>query len=179
MTFEDLRAIMPNAGRWAMVYADALTDAMHEFDINTPTRQAAFLAQIAEESGELRFVRELWGPTPAQETYEGRADLGNTEPGDGFRFRGRGLIQVTGRANYRETSQALLGDPQFLLDRPEQLEQPVLAARSAARFWSTRGCNALADNCQFERITRRINGGLTHHARRVAHWERAKGVLGV
>lgn len=161
-----------------MTFADALDDAMHEFDINTAARKAAFLAQIAVESGELQFVRELWGPTPQQLTYEGRADLGNREPGDGFRFRGRGLIQITGRANYGEVSRALLGDERILLDTPEQLEQPVLACRSAARFWQSRGCNELADNGQFERITRRINGGLTHHDRRVVFWERAKGVLG-
>lgn len=178
MTFEQLRAIMPNAGRRAMTFADALDDAMHEFEINTTGRQAAFLAQIAVESGELQFVRELWGPTPQQLTYEGRSDLGNTELGDGFRYRGRGLIQITGRANYAETSRALLGDERILLDTPEQLEQPVLACRSAARFWQSRGCNELADNLQFERITRKINGGLTHHDRRVVFWERAKGVLG-
>ena len=83
-----------------MTFADALSDAMHEFNINTNGRQAAFAAQIAEESGELQFVRELWGPTPQQLTYEGRADLGNTESGDGERYKGRGLIQCTGRTNW-------------------------------------------------------------------------------
>lgn len=75
--------------------------AMREFEITTPMRQAAFLAQIGHESGGLHWVVELWGPTIAQRNYENRDDLGNTVPGDGLRFRGRGLLQVTGRANYK------------------------------------------------------------------------------
>lgn len=148
--------------------------AMTEFDITTPERQAAFLAQVGHESGGLHWTTELWGPTLAQRRYEGRADLGNTEPGDGFKFRGRGLVQLTGRANYAKAGDALGVD---LMQEPEQLAQPELAARSAAWFWQQRGLNELADAGEFERITKRINGGLNGQPQRVALYAAAQEVL--
>lgn len=148
--------------------------AMQEFEINTPERQAAFLAQIGHESGGLHWVVEIWGPTLAQSRYEGRADLGNTEPGDGTRFKGRGLIQTTGRANYIKTGEALGVD---LVAQPERLAEPELAARSAAWFWQTHGLNELADAGDFMRITRRINGGTNGYEDRLARWETSKEVL--
>ncbi len=148
--------------------------AMEEFDITTPERQAAFLAQIGHESGGLHWTTELWGPTIAQQHYEGRADLGNTQPGDGFRFRGRGLIQTTGRANYVKTGEALGVD---LIAQPELLAQPELAARSAAWFWRAHGLNELADAGDFMRVTRRINGGTNGYEDRLALFEGAKEVL--
>ncbi len=110
--------------------------ATDEFGITTRLRLAAFLAQIGEESEYLIYTREIWGPTAAQLGYEGRADLGNTHPGDGGRFMGRGLIEITGRRNYTLAAVALGLD---LLNDPELLEEPVNAARSAAWFWSARG----------------------------------------
>lgn len=151
-----------------------IESAMDEFGISTPERQAAFLAQIGHESGGLHWSSEIWGPTSAQKRYEGRLDLGNTEPGDGFRFKGRGLIQTTGRANYEATGDALGVD---LISDPVQLAQPELAARSAAWFWADRGLNELADAGEFERITKRVNGGLNGYAERCALWEAAKEVL--
>lgn len=148
--------------------------AMLEFDISTPARQAAFLAQIGHESGGLHWVVELWGPTPAQARYEGRKDLGNTERGDGFKFRGRGLIQTTGRANYAATGAALGID---LLSDPTLLALPENAARSAGWYWQNRGLNALADVGDFRRITLRINGGLNGQTERVALHEAAKLAL--
>lgn len=148
--------------------------AMEEFEITTPERQAAFLAQIGHESGGLHWVTEIWGPTDTQRRYEGRADLGNTEPGDGVRFKGRGLIQTTGRANYRATGEALGVD---LIAQPELLADSVLAARSAAWFWKEHGLNELADAGDFMRITRRINGGLNGFDDRLALFEVAKEVL--
>lgn len=148
--------------------------AMDEFDINTPERQAAFLAQIGHESGGLHWVTEIWGPTETQRRYEGRADLGNTEPGDGVRFKGRGLIQTTGRSNYRATGEALGVD---LIAQPELLADSTLAARSAAWFWKQHGLNELADAGDFMRITRRINGGLNGFDDRLALFEVAKEVL--
>lgn len=139
--------------------------AMAQYQINTPKRQAAFLAQIGHESSRLTRLREIWGPTPAQSRYEGRKDLGNTQPGDGSRYRGRGLIQVTGRANYEAMGDALGVD---LLSNPEQLEEPSLAALSAARFWQSRGLSELADTGDFRRISIRINGGLNGYEERVA-----------
>lgn len=147
---------------------------MAEFGIDTPTRQAAFLAQIGHESGGLHWSVEIWGPTEAQRRYEGRRDLGNVQIGDGFRFRGRGLIQTTGRANYVATGKALGVD---LIAKPELLALPELAARSAAWYWKSRNLNALADAGDFERITRKINGGLNGQAERIALWESARGAL--
>lgn len=148
--------------------------AMEEFDISTDQRQAAFLAQIGHESGGLHWTLEIWGPTQAQMRYEGRADLGNVRPGDGFKFRGRGLIQTTGRANFESTGKALGVD---LLSEPEQLSEPGLAARSAAWYWQAHGLNELADAGLFEKICRRVNGGLNGYPERLGLWERAKEAL--
>ena len=158
------------AKRWL----SSIESAMAEFEIHTPKRQAAFLAQIGHESGGLRWTVEIWGPTPAQRRYEGRADLGNDRVGDGFKYRGRGLIQTTGRANYRSTGSALGVD---LVARPERLAEPVLAARSAGWFWRAHGLNELADVGDFMRITRRINGGTNGYADRLALFEVAQQVL--
>lgn len=148
--------------------------AMAEFDINTPARQAAFLAQIGHESGGLHWLVEIWGPSIAQAHYEGRADLGNTQPGDGFRFKGRGLLQTTGRANYQRTGGALGVD---LLADPTLLATPELAARSAGWYWREHGLNALADAGNFMLVTRRINGGTNGLEERTALFDVAKTVL--
>jgi putative chitinase len=147
---------------------------MSQYAIDTSARIAAFIAQIGHESGQLVHVREIWGPTAQQAGYEGRADLGNTVKGDGSRYRGRGLIQITGRANYTACGEALGLD---LINHPDFLELPQHAAMSAAWFWSTRGLNALADRGEFVKITRRINGGLTGQDDRQALYERALKVL--
>lgn len=172
-----LQRIIPNAGPRAGVFHGPLVAAMDEFEINTPVRQAPFLAQIAHESGSLRYVRELADGG----AYEGRVDLGNVEPGDGPYFKGRGLIQITGRSNYAKCAEAL-GLP--LLEQPELLEQPVNACRSAAWFWRSRDLNRLADEGDFLMISKRINGtnrktGLPNGWEdRLAFYERAKQVLG-
>ena len=149
--------------------------AMAEFGIDTPARQAAFLSQVGHESGGLRWLTELWGPTPTQERYEGRKDLGNTEAGDGYKYRGRGLLQTTGRYNYAKTGEALGLD---LLDMPELLATPEAAARSAAWFWQAHKLNAPADAGDYVAITRKINGGLNGYAERLALYELAQQVLG-
>ncbi|MGM3277899.1 glycoside hydrolase family 19 protein [Ralstonia sp. 24A2] len=179
LTAAQLRTVMPNAGMRADVFAPILADVLLFRQINTPARIAAFLAQVGHESGQLRYVRELWGPTPAQRGYEGRADLGNTQPGDGKRFLGRGLIQVTGRANYRACGIALGLD---LEAQPELLEQPVHAAASAAWFWLRAGLNRFADqdtDAAFVELTRRINGGASGIDDRRALWSRARAVLAI
>lgn len=158
----------------ATAHAPALSAAMDRYDINTPLRMAHFLAQIGYESGRLRYCREVWGPTPAQIRYEGRADLGNIHPGDGKRFMGRGLIQLTGRANYSQASQALGVD---FVGQPELLEQPEYAALSAAWFWHSRDLNRLADSDAALMITKRINGGTNGLDDRLKLLERAKRVL--
>ena len=172
ITLDQLRRIMPYAGDRAAIYLDPLNQAMAEFGIDTPARQAGFLAQIAHESGSLKYTREI----ASGAVYEGRRDLGNTEPGDGMRFRGRGLIQITGRHNYMICSLALYGDER-LLDTPELLEQPEDGCRAAGWFWKTRGLNMLADDGDFDRITKRINGGQNGREDRRALWAIAKRVL--
>jgi putative chitinase len=174
MNAEQLAAACGCSITLAQVWLDPINEAMQAYDIDTPLRQAAFLAQIGHESGGLRWVREIWGPTLAQAGYEGREDLGNTEPGDGRRYMGRGLIQVTGRANYARMSGALGFD---FVASPEALEQPHWAALSAGWYWHARGLNALADAGDFERITRRINGGLNGQVDRVARFEKAQQAL--
>ena len=153
MTQEELLKIMPYSYRANREkFAAPLTEAMLEFNIDTPRRQAFFLAQIAHESGSLQYVLEL----ATGGAYEGRTDLGNTEPGDGIRYKGRGLIQVTGRNNYDKCGQALGID---LISNPELLEQPENAARSAGWFWATHNLNESADNNDLRTNTRIINGG--------------------
>lgn len=172
LTLETFKKIIPYAGPRAGVFFAPLSQAMDEFGIDTPMRQAAFLAQIAHESGGLRYVSEI----ADGKAYEGRADLGNTQPGDGPRFHGRGLIQITGRSNYRACSLALYGDER-LLDHPELLEDVVPACRSAGWFWNSRGLNSMADIGGFRAITRAINGGFNGYADRLAYYERAKAML--
>lgn len=172
VTLDKLKKIIPYAGPRAGVFLVPLTDAMDEFGIDTPARQAAFLAQIAHESGSLRYVREI----ASGQAYEGRLDLGNTEPGDGVRYKGRGLIQVTGRANYRTCSRALFGDDR-LLQSPELLEETENACRSAAWFWKTHNLNAQADVGAMKAITKAINGGLNGYDERLAFYGRAREVL--
>ena len=173
ISLEQLKVIVPFASANAGIFLGPLNDAMSEFGISTPTRQAAFLAQIAHESGSFRYLREIASGT----AYEGRIDLGNTEAGDGVRFKGRGLIQITGRANYRACSSALYGDETTLQAHPEFLEDVVPACRSAAWFWQSRGLNALADQGSTRAITRVINGGLNGYDERLAYFERAQRVL--
>jgi len=151
-----------------------ITAAMLEYGIDTPQRKTMFLAQIGHESGGLHWVVELWGPTEAQRRYEGRKDLGNVQPGDGYKFRGRGLIQTTGRDNYRATGEALGFD---LLTTPELLGQAQLAAHSAGWYWKSRGLNEIADTGDFIKVTKRINGGTNGLADRQALYAAAMQVF--
>jgi len=180
VTVQQLQRIMPNARRQAGVFVSALNTAMVNRQINTPKRQAAFLAQVGHESGQLQYVRELGGDQYLSKYDTGNlaTKLGNTPEadGDGQRYRGRGLIQITGHDNYLRCSLALFGDER-LLRTPELLEQPQWAAESAAWFWSVNGLNALADQDQFNTITRRINGGLNGLEDRLQLWARARAVL--
>lgn len=196
----------------ALPYASLLLRFAGEMAIDTPRRQAHFLAQIAVESGGFRRVRESlnysveglldafgrhrisvedcqrYGRCPAHPAHQieianriyggefGRRQLGNTEAGDGARFIGRGLKQITGRANYRACSRDLFGDDR-LLQSPALLEDPELAARSAAWFWSTHDLNRLADADNIMAITQTVNGGSNGLADRRAWLERFKRVV--
>jgi putative chitinase len=176
VTAEQVLAIMPFAKKRVANFLDHLNKYMLAYEINTPARQAAFLAQIALESGELQYVREI-ASGAAYDTGKLAARLGNTPEadGDGQKFRGRGLIQVTGANNYKLCGDALNLN---LLDTPELLEQPAYAVQSACWFWASRGLNALADKHEFQVITKKINGGLNHYAERCVYWERAREALG-
>jgi putative chitinase len=207
LTQAQLAQIMPNAD--AALWLAPLNAAMAERAIDSPQRAAAFLAQIAHESGQLRRLeerlgysakrlREVWPgrfPTDAvaneyagnpqklaNRVYAGRLGNGNETSGDGWRFRRRGLIQLTGRSNYT-TCKAALGID--LVATPDLLLQPAPAARSAAWFWQSRGLNELADqqpgdddNQDFIRITRLINGGTVGLQDRLAYWTKARAALG-
>ncbi|HJQ13095.1 MAG TPA: glycoside hydrolase family 19 protein [Gemmatimonadaceae bacterium] len=175
MTPDTLMAATGCTPQHASVWADPISAAMALYSIDSQARQAAFLAQVAHETELFVFLQELWGPTLAQQGYEGRADLGNMQPGDGFKYRGRGLIQVTGRANYAKMGAELGLD---LINRPELLQLPGNAALSAAQFWTDHNLNQYADSGDFETLTRRINGGLNGLANREAIWTLAKAALG-
>lgn len=170
MTLDQLITIMPFARKRAPLFIDGINAAMAEFGINTPARQASFIAQVAHESGQLLYVREL----ASGAAYENRADLGNTWPGDGPKFRGRGLIQVTGRANYRACGAALGLDAE---GNPALLEQPANACRSAAWFWKSHGLNELADAGDQRAVCKRVNGGYNGLAERLAFFDVAQRVL--
>lgn len=174
MTPEKLAEAMRIKLTRATLWAPHITKAMESYEIDSDMRVASFLAQIGHESGGLAYTAEIWGPTLAQAKYEGRIDLGNNHEGDGKRFKGRGLIQITGRFNYRATGKAL-GLP--LEDQPELLEQPQWAALSAAWWWKDHGCNEIADSGDFKKLTRRINGGLNGYDDRLQRFEWARAAF--
>ncbi len=169
---EQLRQIMPNlSAERAQQMTPYLNRAMQEAGITTPKRAAAFLAQLAHESGQLRYFEEL----ASGRAYEGRRDLGNTQPGDGMRFKGRGPIQLTGRANYEAASRDLGVD---LVNHPELAARPDVGFRVAAWYWKKHGLNELADRGNFDGITQRINGGQNGAADRRQFFARANAALG-
>lgn len=177
---QQLKQIMPQASMARIgLYVAPLNAAMEEYDIRTLKRAAAFIAQLAHESGQFQFMEEIWGPTAAQKRYEPvtslSRQLGNRQPGDGKRFKGRGPIQITGRANYSRYGELLGVD---LAAQPELAAKPELGFRIAGLFWSRNGLNAPADAGDFERVTRRINGGLNGFEDRKHFHAKALAVLG-
>lgn len=171
MNKETLKKIMPLATTSNIEkFFIPLVDSMDYAEINTPQRKAAYLAQLAHESGSFRYVREIHDGS----NYEGRKDLGNIHPGDGKKFRGRGLIQVTGRANYEEISKDLGVD---FVSNPELLESPKYATLSAAWFWKKRRLNKIADSGDFKLLTKRINGGYNGLKERTEYYNRALTLL--
>lgn len=174
LTQGKLLAIMPGATVSAVSrYFQPLIDNMEANGITTPLRTAHFLAQLGHESGSFRFSEEI----ASGAAYEGREDLGNTSPGDGVRFKGRGLIQITGRSNYAAYGAARGQD--YLTEPRNTLlaSDPRIAVDCSCWFWATRGLNALADSDNVDGITRRINGGVNGLADRVARLARAKCLL--
>ena len=175
---DQLVAIMPDLPTdRAQEYLPGLNAAMQEGGITTPQRQAAFLAQLAHESCQLRYFQELGDDDYFHQYDPGQpnAAAGNTEPGDGPRYHGRGPIQLTGRANYRAAGQALGLD---LEGDPEIAARPDVGFRIAQWYWSSRDINALADAGDFAAVTRAVNGGYNGMESREAFYRRALEVLG-
>lgn len=175
MTLSQLGTVACSALTNAQKFLPYLNDTCSKYDILSPVRQLCFLAQASHESGGLFYTEEL----ADGEAYEGRKDLGNINPGDGVKYKGRGLIQITGRANYSTIGAALgidfinnptlIGGKNINTCTPDQLKY---AALSAGWFWDKTGLNSIADNIllkepideganldHFKEITRRINGG--------------------
>jgi putative chitinase len=172
LTEQQIRQMFPAAGSRLDAHLPYIAPAMTAASIDTPERIAAFLAQLAHESGEFRYMEEIADGS----AYEGDTDLGNTEPGDGVKFKGHGPIQITGRANHAACGKALGID---LIAEPRLICTPVYGTASACWFWNSRKLSLLADRGWFREITRRINGGYTGLADRVAYWQRDRVLLGL
>lgn len=187
ITQQQLKAIVPNIKPANLqVYTEQLNIYMPQYGIDTLARITPFLANLAHESGSFNYTREI----ASGAAYEGRKDLGNVHPGDGKKFRGRGLIQITGRGNYKWCSMGMYGDDR-LLEQPELLEQPGPATQSACWFWAVaKKLNDVADKpddyvrvwrgkkySRFEWIVLLINGGQNGLTERKAFYARALAIL--
>jgi putative chitinase len=150
--------------------APAMQEKLAAAGIDTELRIAHFLAQTCEESDGYCTTEEYASGL----AYEWRADLGNNQPGDGVKFKGRGLIMITGRYNYTSYGKLLGLD---LINKPTLAAEPVNAVSIAVAYWSEHGLNAFADKDDIETITRRINGGLNGLATRQAYLIRALRLL--
>jgi putative chitinase len=197
MTNEQLQALGIDV-KWL----NPLNDTFEKYQINTPTRQAAFIGQCGHESNNFKVLEEnlnysakgLMSTWPsrfpsleeaakyernpekiANKVYGGRADLGNIEDGDGWRFHGRGVIQLTGRSNYTICGEAL-GQP--FATQPELILEPEWACMSAGWFWNKKGLNSIADNEDWTTITKRINGGTIGLQDRIEKIHKAMDILG-
>lgn len=142
--------------------------------LDSGLRLAHFLAQAAHETMGFSRMIEIWGPTPAQRRYEGRKDLGNVQPGDGFRYRGRGIPHLTGRDNYRRFGSVIGVD---LEGQPDLAAEPAIAMAIGGAYWTARRINAAADRDDVEAVTRLVNGGLNGIDDRRRHLARAKAIL--
>jgi putative chitinase len=162
-----LQGVMTNASAARIAqFLAPLATRMAAAGISLPLQQAHFLAQIAHESGELRYTEEL----ASGEAYEGRRDLGNTQPGDGPRFKGRGLIQLTGRANYTNFKNDSGVD---VVTNPSQIAtDPNLAVWISCWFWQKHNLNGLAVGNDVAPITRVVNGGYRGLAERQRYFDR-------
>lgn len=164
--------IMPNAKSRVDQYLDYINGYADDFGITTALRMAHYLAQVAHESSELRYTQEI----ASGKAYEWRSDLGNTHRGDGVRYKGRGLIQITGRANYQAYARFCGFD---VVTNPGLLERPLGAVRSSMWYWSRHGLNELSDIDDIRKITRKINGGYNGLDSRKMYLQRAKRALGL
>lgn len=171
LTLDKLIGCMPYSGERAPIFLECLNTAMSEFGIDSLLRQSMFLAQVAHESGSLRYTREIADGSD----YEGRLDLGNNAAGDGKKYRGRGLLQVTGKTNTLRCLAAL----GRRLDDLEYLESPMGASRSAGWYWYSNGLNMPADQGLFWTVSKKINGGTNGLDDRISHYVRCRKALGI
>lgn len=203
ITAEQLRQIVPTlSDSKCREYLPYLLKIMSEFEINTPLRVATFIAQTAHESGGYItlienlnysaqrllqvFPRKFTQATAinydrqpqkiANYLYANKIGNGDETSGDGWRYKGRGVVQVTGRGNYKACGVELGLD---LIAFPELLEQSLNAFRSAGWYWKSRNCNSFADRGDFIGLTKAINGGLNGLDDRKAYYARAKSVFGI
>lgn len=173
-TKEKLGLVMPRAmNKLIELYYEPLVQGMTRYGIDTPRQIAHFIAQLAHESGSLLYAQELADGS----AYNGRTDLGNTEPGDGPRFKGRGLIQLTGRNNYREYSKFTGID--YVSDPTRVATDPMACVDVACWFWKDRNIGPLAEADDAKAVTKRINGGYNGLDDRLEHLARAKALLGL
>ena len=181
LSLQQLAAICPRTKRDKLEpFVEPLNAAFEEFEINTPERRSAFLAQAAHETGGFQWMKEF----ASGEAYDDRKDLGNEKldgfsKGEGARFKGRGIFQLTGEANYVKAGEALYGDSEWFRSNPEAAAEPVDACRIAGWYWQTHRLNELADRGDFKGITKRINGGTNGLEDRIAYHGRAQSVLDV
>ncbi|CDW72590.1 glycoside hydrolase family protein [Stylonychia lemnae] len=175
ITEENLREIM-KGGTDLKTFTPHLAYYMRQNDINTPRRMAMFLAQVAHESGRFYYLKELGNGEAYNPPSQKATNLGNTEPGDGPRYKGRGLIQITGRDNYNQYGKIMNLD---LINNPELLEQKDNAVHVSCLFWKHRNLNQLADQDDFIGVTKRINGGTNGLAERQKYYDKAKEVFGI
>lgn len=201
-TVEQVRELVPKAIGGPDAWYDALAEALPQYDINTVERVAAFIAQCAHESGGFSVLEEnlnykaatlskLWPqrfPPGVAEQYAGKAQMianktygnrmgnGPEESGEGYKYRGRGILQLTGKDNYKACSQALFQD-NTLLDDPDLLLDPYYAIHSACWFWSRNKLNQFADAGDLTTLTKRINGGTIGLEDRIHHYNHAVEVL--
>ena len=181
LTYDTLKKIVPTLPKNADVFIPYLNEMIGLFEINTPRRLAGFISQIAHESGGFKYTVEI----ASGDAYENRKDLGNIYPGDGKRFKGRGLIQVTGRNNYAAMGKELGQD---FVKNPDLLAAPQFAVKSAAIFWRNIKGNGLMDLPDtwrsktrkydpFQMLTYKVNGGQNGYADRLQYFNRALQVL--
>jgi len=172
MTADQLRLIFAHAKEEKiLLFLDPLNVTMEIYEINTTIRQSHFLAQVGHESGELRYREEI----ASGKAYEGRKDLGNIYPGDGVKFKGRGLIQLTGRTNYTAYGNYV---GRSFLDNPNDIATDTfLCADVAGWFWHKKKLNTYADTDDIKTITKRINGGLNGFDDRKRLYSIARQVL--
>ena len=168
ITVDQIRAICPFAPKNVDVFITHLNEFMPKYGIITIEQVRMFIAQVAHESGQLKYTQEI----ASGKAYEGRKDLGNVNKGDGVKFKGHGCIQITGRFNHEKVGKALGIDA---INNPELLTTPKYAIESACWFWQSNNLNQFANDIMG--CTKRINGGLNGFNERALFWERAKKVI--